>query len=63
MLTDITASASLSISVMFDVSNTITVSASLTSNFLFDVDFYLPLFIFVISCVLLLFLSFILSII
>ena len=63
ILPDITASASLSIAVMFDVSTTITVSASLTSDVVFDIDVPLPLFLFVLSRVLLRFLYFLLSII
>ena len=48
---------------MSDVSTTIIVSASLTSDVVFDVAVSLPLFLFVLSCVLFPFLSFILSII
>ena len=48
---------------MFDGSTTITVYTSLTSDVVFDVAVSLPLFIFVLSCVLLRFVSFILSII
>ena len=63
ILTDITASASLSIEVIFDVSTTITVSVSLTSDVVFDVAVSLPLFLFFLFHVLLRFLSFILSMI
>ena len=48
---------------MIGVSTTITVCTSLTSDVVFDVAVSLPLFLFVLSHVLLIFLSFILSII
>ena len=63
ILTDITASASISISVVFNISTTITVSSSLTNDGVFGVAVSLILFIFVLSRVLLKFLPFMLSII